>query len=122
MQELRNAYKASKGPKAEDIPGTNAQIVENLEDLGGDPTMQDANWEHQAALRNFRVAVIDTIMVACKSKAATPELSRSTQVPPPRYRRLFPACYIQRAASGRGLSAHTAPALSTGVAVLVLLM
>lgn len=33
----------------------------------------------QAALRRFRIAVIDTVMVAQNLRAATPELSRETQ-------------------------------------------
>lgn len=37
----------------------------------------------QAALRKFRTAVIDTIMVATKAKASDPELSSATQVLPP---------------------------------------
>jgi hypothetical protein len=47
MQELQRAYQESRaGQGAQEIPGTNASMIEELTP-GGDPTMQDVNWEHQ---------------------------------------------------------------------------
>ena len=50
MQELQSAFQESKRNTPEDIPGTNAQLLEDVGDIGGDPTMQDANWQHQVRL------------------------------------------------------------------------
>lgn len=81
QQELQRAFNESRQGKESEL-AQNVNILEaaDLEKSpDGDPTMQDVNWEHQAALRKFRTAVIDTIMVVTKAKVADSALSGSTQ-------------------------------------------
>eukprot|EP00892_Ulva_mutabilis_P006102 jgi/Ulvmu1/3864/UM018_0083.1 len=72
LEELEavNPAKASGGGGAEE---------EDAESLDDDEKLARSQYNHQTALRRFRIAVIDTVMVSQQLRAASPELSRDTQ-------------------------------------------